>query len=222
MCVPKIWLGDVPKARIVARRSNGCLPRDETPYGHSEQRRNRSKGAGRGTEHAQTKKHLPGDGFLLQKLRPAVGRLVVALKHKFAPARRDAAAHAVVDVGRTQIDRRLRRRPGHFKVQAAAPPERDPRRVEDDARVDARDDQGLEEAEEAWDLRDAGYDAVWVSDVLYKFGSFSGNLFASSPDTITSVVKAMKSKASTKFARASGAFSGKGEGAKEYLGDILM
>ena len=68
------------------------------------------------------------------------------------------------------------------------------------ARVDARDDQGLEEAEEAWDLRDAGYDAVWVSDVLYKFGSFSGNLFASSPDTITSVVKAMKSKASTKFA----------------------
>ena len=90
------------------------------------------------------------------------------------------------------------------------------------ARVDARDDQGLEEAEEAWDLRDAGYDAVWVSDVLYKFGSFSGNLFASSPDTITSVVKAMKSKASTKFARASGAFSGKGEGAKEYLGDILM
>ena len=82
------------------------------------------------------------------------------------------------------------------------------------ARVDARDDQGLEEAEEAWDLRDAGYDAVWVSDVLYKFGSFSGNLFASSPDTITSVVKAMKSKASTKFARASGAFSGKGEGAK--------
>ena len=42
------------------------------------------------------------------------------------------------------------------------------------ARVDARDDQGLEEAEEAWDLRDAGYDAVWVSDVLYKFGSFSG------------------------------------------------
>ena len=90
------------------------------------------------------------------------------------------------------------------------------------ARVDARDDQGLEEAEESWELRDAGYDAVWVSDVLYKFGSFSGNLFASSPDTITSVVKAMKSKASTKFARASGAFSGKGEGAKEYLGDILM
>ena len=90
------------------------------------------------------------------------------------------------------------------------------------ARVDARDDQGLEEAEEAWDLRDAGYDAVWISDVLYKFGSFSGNLFASSPDTITSVVKAMKSKASTKFARASGAFSGKGEGAKEHLGDIMM
>lgn len=90
------------------------------------------------------------------------------------------------------------------------------------ARVDAHDNQGLEEAEEAWDLRDAGYDAVWVSDVLYKFGSFSGNLFASSPDSVTSVIKAVKSKASTKFARASGAFSGKGEGAKEHLGDLLM
>ena len=90
------------------------------------------------------------------------------------------------------------------------------------ARVDAKDDQGLEEAEEAWKLRDAGYDAVWVSDVLYKFGVFSGTLFAASPDTITSVIKAMKSKASVKYARASGAFSGKGEGAKEYLGDIMM
>jgi len=89
-------------------------------------------------------------------------------------------------------------------------------------RIDAKDDQGLEEAELAWELRDAGYDAVWVSDVLYKFGSFSGSLFAAAPDTVTSVIKAMKSKASTKYARASGAFSGKGEGAKEYLGDILM
>ena len=90
------------------------------------------------------------------------------------------------------------------------------------ARVDAKDDQGLEEAEEAWHIRDAGYDAVWISDVLYKFGVFSGTLFASSPDTITSVIKAVKSKASVKYARASGAFSGKGEGAKEYLGDIMM
>ena len=58
--------------------------------------------------------------------------------------------------------------------------------------------------------------------MLYKFGVFSGTLFAASPDTITSVIKAMKSKASVKYARASGAFSGKGEGAKEYLGDIMM
>jgi len=89
-------------------------------------------------------------------------------------------------------------------------------------RVDALDDQGLEEAELAWRFRDVGVDAVWVSDVLFKFGAFSGMLFSSAPDSITSVVKAMRSKASATFARASGSFSGKGEGAREYLGDILM
>eukprot|EP00635_Sarcinochrysidales_sp_CCMP3193_P012024 CAMPEP_0118903354 /NCGR_PEP_ID=MMETSP1166-20130328/8257_1 /TAXON_ID=1104430 /ORGANISM="Chrysoreinhardia sp, Strain CCMP3193" /LENGTH=372 /DNA_ID=CAMNT_0006842581 /DNA_START=6 /DNA_END=1124 /DNA_ORIENTATION=+ len=92
-------------------------------------------------------------------------------------------------------------------------------------KVDAEDNQGLDEAELAWQLRDAGVDAVWVGDVLFKFGSFagSGSLYASNPSSITSVVKAMRSKASAAFARASGAsFSGKGEGAKEYLGDLLM
>eukprot|EP00629_Pelagomonadales_sp_RCC1024_P015435 CAMPEP_0119260976 /NCGR_PEP_ID=MMETSP1329-20130426/1188_1 /TAXON_ID=114041 /ORGANISM="Genus nov. species nov., Strain RCC1024" /LENGTH=356 /DNA_ID=CAMNT_0007260465 /DNA_START=147 /DNA_END=1214 /DNA_ORIENTATION=- len=87
------------------------------------------------------------------------------------------------------------------------------------ARVDAKDDQGLEEAEEAWSLRDDGFDAVWLADVLYKFGAFSGSLFKSTPDTITSVIKAVRSKASIKYARASGSFAGKGEGAKEHLGD---
>ena len=90
------------------------------------------------------------------------------------------------------------------------------------ARVDAEDNNGLAEAELAWKLRDVGLDAVYISDVLFKFGHFSGRLFASSPDSITSVIKAMRSKASSNFARASGAFSGKGEGAKEYLGDLLM
>ena len=33
------------------------------------------------------------------------------------------------------------------------------------ARIDAKDDQGLEEAEESWELRDAGFDAVWLADV---------------------------------------------------------
>mmetsp|Transcript_17167 Transcript_17167/g.22300 ORF Transcript_17167/g.22300 Transcript_17167/m.22300 type:complete len:317 (-) Transcript_17167:2613-3563(-) len=90
------------------------------------------------------------------------------------------------------------------------------------AKIDANADQGLEEAETAWLFRDVGFDAVYISDVLYKFGVFSGKLFAAAPDSITSVIKAMRSKASSSFARASGHFSGKGEGAKEYLGDLLM
>ena len=89
-------------------------------------------------------------------------------------------------------------------------------------RIEANDDQGLDEAELAWKFRDVGVDAVWASDVLYKFGQFSGVLYAAAPDSITSVIKAMRSKASSTFARAAGAFSGKGEGAKEYLGDLLM
>lgn len=89
-------------------------------------------------------------------------------------------------------------------------------------KIEAQPGQGLEEAEEAWQARDAGYDAVWLSDVLYKFGAFSGKLFSAAPDTITSVIKAVKSKASANYARASGKFSGRGEGSKEYLGDILM
>lgn len=90
------------------------------------------------------------------------------------------------------------------------------------ARIEAYPDQSLVEAEDAWRLRDAGYDGVWLSDVLYKFGSFSGTLFAAAPDSITTVIKATKSKASAQFAVASGTFGGQGEGAKEYLGDILM
>lgn len=89
-------------------------------------------------------------------------------------------------------------------------------------KIDAKPGQGLEEAEEAWLARDAGFDAVWLSDVLYKFGAFSGKLFCAAPDSITSVIKAVKSKASANYARASASFSGKGEGAKEYLGDILI
>eukprot|EP00519_Triparma_laevis_P009676 CAMPEP_0182502586 /NCGR_PEP_ID=MMETSP1321-20130603/13731_1 /TAXON_ID=91990 /ORGANISM="Bolidomonas sp., Strain RCC1657" /LENGTH=308 /DNA_ID=CAMNT_0024707553 /DNA_START=109 /DNA_END=1032 /DNA_ORIENTATION=- len=39
------------------------------------------------------------------------------------------------------------------------------------ADVLANDNKQLEEVEEAWKLRDAGYQAVWVSDCLYKSGN---------------------------------------------------
>lgn len=76
------------------------------------------------------------------------------------------------------------------------------------------DDKGLQEVEDAWVCRDAGFQAVWASDVLYK----SGNDAAEHPGAI---IRSMKSKSSVKWASVK-ARGGKGEGAREYLGDILM
>ena len=44
----------------------------------------------------------------------------------------------------------------------------------------------------------------------------------SSPDNAQSVITAMRSKGSVTFGSAGGAFTGAGEGAREYLGDLLM
>jgi len=82
------------------------------------------------------------------------------------------------------------------------------------AAVLARDNKQLEEVEEVWMLRDRGFNAVWVSDALYK----SGNDPLEHPGAI---IKSMKSKSSVKYASAR-ARTGKGEGAREYLGDILF
>jgi len=82
------------------------------------------------------------------------------------------------------------------------------------AAIIARDDKSLEEVEEAWILRDKGFNAVWVSDCLYK----SGNDPIEAPGNI---IRSMKAKSSVKYASPK-AKHGKGEGAREYLGDILM
>jgi len=82
------------------------------------------------------------------------------------------------------------------------------------AAILATDNKALEEVEEAWILRDRGFNAVWVSDCLYK----SGNDPLEHPGAI---VKSMKAKSSVKYASARSK-SGKGEGSTEYLGDILM
>ena len=78
----------------------------------------------------------------------------------------------------------------------------------------ARNNKGLEEIEEAWACRDKGFNCVWVADALYK----SGNDSLEHPGAI---IKSMTSKSSLKWASPK-ASSGKGEGAREYLGDILM
>lgn len=78
----------------------------------------------------------------------------------------------------------------------------------------AKNDKGLEEIEEAWGCRDKGFNAVWVADALYKNSQDS----LESPG---SIIKSMTAKSSLKWASPK-ASSGKGEGAREYLGDIMM
>lgn len=82
------------------------------------------------------------------------------------------------------------------------------------ANILAKDNKALEEVEEAWMCRDRGFNCVWVSDALYK----SGNDPVEHPGAI---IRSMKAKSSVKYASPK-ARSGKGEGAREYLGDILM
>lgn len=82
------------------------------------------------------------------------------------------------------------------------------------ANILANDNKALEEVEEAWVLRDKGFTSVWVSDALYK----SGN---DPTEHSGAIIRAMAAKSSVKWASAK-AMGGKGEGAREYLGDILM
>jgi len=77
-----------------------------------------------------------------------------------------------------------------------------------------RSDQGLAEVEETWSCRDAGFNCAWVSDALYK----AGNSQSEHPGAI---IRSMAAKSSVRWASPV-AKSGRGEGAKEYLGDIMM
>ena len=77
-----------------------------------------------------------------------------------------------------------------------------------------RENKGLEEVEECWACRDKGFNCAWVSDALYK----AGNSEVEHPGAI---IKSMTSKSSLRWASPV-ARSGRGEGAREYLGDIMM
>lgn len=82
------------------------------------------------------------------------------------------------------------------------------------ANILANDNKALEEVEEAWVCRDQGFNAVWVSDALYKSGNDPS-------EHAGAIIKGMAAKSSVKWASAK-AMGGKGEGAREYLGDIMM
>eukprot|EP00612_Vaucheria_litorea_P005322 CAMPEP_0171461604 /NCGR_PEP_ID=MMETSP0945-20130129/5983_1 /TAXON_ID=109269 /ORGANISM="Vaucheria litorea, Strain CCMP2940" /LENGTH=310 /DNA_ID=CAMNT_0011987979 /DNA_START=130 /DNA_END=1062 /DNA_ORIENTATION=+ len=78
--------------------------------------------------------------------------------------------------------------------------------------VDRRSDEGLEEIEDCWKLRDAGFNSIWASEILYKAGQMQS-------ESVTAIIKAIRAKGSVKYGRARG-MSGKGEGAKEFLGTL--
>lgn len=82
------------------------------------------------------------------------------------------------------------------------------------ANIMHRGDQGLAEVEEAWSCRDKGFHCAWISDALYK----AGNSQSEHPGAI---ISSMAAKSSVRWASPV-AKSGRGEGAKEYLGDIMM
>ena len=82
------------------------------------------------------------------------------------------------------------------------------------ANIQAKNNKQLTEIEEAWAVRDKGFQCAWVGEALYKGG-------ADLTEHPGAIIKAMRSKSSLKWGVAK-AKSGRGEGAREYLGDILM
>lgn len=82
------------------------------------------------------------------------------------------------------------------------------------ANIPLREDQSLQEIEDAWAIRDRGFNVAWVGEPLYK-GRSDPN------EQPGGIIKSMKSKSSLRFASPK-ASSGRGEGAREYLGDIMM
>ena len=68
------------------------------------------------------------------------------------------------------------------------------------ANILARNNKQLQEIEEAWALRDKGFNAVWVGEALYK----SGADFSEHPGAI---IRSMKSKSSVKWASPKGGYS---------------
>ena len=65
------------------------------------------------------------------------------------------------------------------------------------ATIMARNDKQLQEVEEAWMLRDKGFNAVWVGEALYKSG-------VDATEHPGAILKAMQSKSSVKWASPKG------------------
>jgi len=87
-------------------------------------------------------------------------------------------------------------------------------------------ESGITECLDAWKFRDAGFNAILVGEALvkaYEGSSDTANGYGGGYNQARGLIKAFKSKGSTVFGRtANAAFFGKGEGAKETLGEISI
>lgn len=87
-------------------------------------------------------------------------------------------------------------------------------------------ESGIEDCLDAWKLRDAGFNAILVGELLVK--AYEGSSVNSTSYTVgyneaRGYIKAFKAKGSVKYGNPSAAsFYGKGEGAKETLGELSV
>eukprot|EP00190_Bangiopsis_sp_CCMP1999_P006240 CAMPEP_0198723486 /NCGR_PEP_ID=MMETSP1475-20131203/992_1 /TAXON_ID= ORGANISM="Unidentified sp., Strain CCMP1999" /NCGR_SAMPLE_ID=MMETSP1475 /ASSEMBLY_ACC=CAM_ASM_001111 /LENGTH=327 /DNA_ID=CAMNT_0044484629 /DNA_START=342 /DNA_END=1325 /DNA_ORIENTATION=+ len=79
---------------------------------------------------------------------------------------------------------------------------------------------------DAWTLRDMGYNAILVGETLcraYENSTFNQTMYQSGYNQARGLIKAFRAKGSVEFGpTTTAAFYGKGEGAKETLGEISI
>lgn len=87
-------------------------------------------------------------------------------------------------------------------------------------------ESGIAQCIDAWKLRDAGFSAVLVGESLvraYEGSAADGNSYTAGYNQAKGLIGAFKAKGSIEFGSAShAAFYGKGEGAKETLGEMSI
>ncbi|GAB0489142.1 hypothetical protein MMPV_000358 [Pyropia vietnamensis] len=87
-------------------------------------------------------------------------------------------------------------------------------------------ESGIEECLDAWRLRDMGYSAILVGEALVKAADNSksdGHSYSSGYNNAKGLIKAFLAKGSVKYGPSTtAAFYGKGEGAKESLGEMSI
>lgn len=87
-------------------------------------------------------------------------------------------------------------------------------------------ESGIEECLDAWRVRDMGYSAILVGEALVKAADNSktdGHSYSAGYNNAKGLIKAFLAKGSVKYGPSTtAAFFGKGEGAKESLGEITV